>query len=154
MKRIILILSVTTLCSCCAIRQTDQDIEKRIADVEASNWILRSQNTHKDSVIVAYKDSLWRCREDNVPAKQFVGVSNTLHKTAQSPWDRVRVLAFSCPVFVQIEPLKTLSTVCENRAETPEFQTIIKTLSFRLSAVYSSLPELCRIEMKSNLFTA
>ena len=69
MKRIILILSVTTLCSCCAIRQTDQDIEKRIADVEASNWILRHQKDSLNTAIVAYKDSLWRCRENNVPAK-------------------------------------------------------------------------------------
>ena len=69
MKKKLLILSVTMLCSCCAVKETDQDNAKRISDLTTSNWMLRVREAQKDSIIIAYQDSLRWCREDNTVVK-------------------------------------------------------------------------------------
>jgi type IV pilus biogenesis protein CpaD/CtpE len=58
MKKYIVILALTTLC-CCAVKETDQGTQKKLADYEATTWTLRAQ---KDSLlhVIIIKDSLMR----------------------------------------------------------------------------------------------
>lgn len=72
MKRIIFILPILFMYSCCTIRQTDEQSLKKIADLTASDSLLRVREKQKDemiaqrdSTIFMLRDSLWKCREDS-----------------------------------------------------------------------------------------
>jgi hypothetical protein len=72
MKTVKYFIPILLICSCCTIKESDEQSQKKISDLSASNWMLRSEVENKklalivDSLnIAAYKDSLWRCREDS-----------------------------------------------------------------------------------------
>jgi hypothetical protein len=65
MKKYFLAISLIAVCSCCTIKETDQGTQKKIADLEAEGWTLRTQKDSlihlSDSLRIELKD----CREDN-----------------------------------------------------------------------------------------
>lgn len=71
MKKLYLILAISLMsCRCSPIQNTQIDTDKRISDLSASNWNLRSLNANKDMklaldslIIKEYKDSLQSCRK-------------------------------------------------------------------------------------------
>jgi hypothetical protein len=65
MKKYFLAISLIAVCSCCTIKETDQGTQKKIADLEANGWTLRTQKDSLIHVIGAYQDSLKECRQDN-----------------------------------------------------------------------------------------
>lgn len=75
MKKYIFVLALSLFsCRCSPVQQTQIDSDKRISDLSASNWILRAQNSHKDSLIIAYKDTadmLRECQEGNRQLHQY-----------------------------------------------------------------------------------
>ena len=73
MKKIIFILALSLFsCRCSPIKETQIDCDKKVSDLSASNWILRAQNAHKDSVIFMYQDSLRECQQDNRQLNQWI----------------------------------------------------------------------------------
>lgn len=71
MKKVIFILTLSLIsCRCSPVKETVIDQDKRISDLSASNWNLRSLNANKDMklmldslTIKAYKDTLQKCRD-------------------------------------------------------------------------------------------
>ena len=68
MKKIFIIsfLALSLLSfKCSPVIATNQQELKDSVDMASSDWILRHQKDSLKTVIAAYQDSLWKCREDS-----------------------------------------------------------------------------------------
>jgi hypothetical protein len=72
MKKTILILMSVALFSCCGVRESQEETAKQLSDTRASNVMLRASNAHKDSIVIAYKDSLSECRGDSKQLEHWI----------------------------------------------------------------------------------
>jgi hypothetical protein len=71
MKKTILILLSVALFSCCGVKESQEETAKQLSDTRASNVMLRASNAHKDSVLVAYKDTAQLYHECKQDVKQM-----------------------------------------------------------------------------------
>jgi hypothetical protein len=62
----IIVISLTS-CKCVPVRETKEDCDKRMSDIRASNWILRSKNASLDSTLTVRDSTIlvlrYRLRE-------------------------------------------------------------------------------------------
>jgi hypothetical protein len=66
MRQKLFFIPLLLVISCCTIRETDEQSQKKISDLTTSNMMLRVREAQKDSVILILRDSLAECQQSNL----------------------------------------------------------------------------------------